>query len=162
KDPDLLAAWEIHERNFPDGEVADTLEDFKAYVDGSAGNLSALHKLDDIMVIAKFGTEVVGYLYAQYYIDRRTAFVSYLAIDKEFRVARVRRAATMCLLTELMRLCARQGMEWEIIVGEVERARPNKPHHGDNLFETFRFYENEASLREGSVAPGIFRMDLDY
>ncbi len=76
-------------------------------------------KAEDIVLVARYKKEVVGFLFCHYYPARRKAIISYYGIDEQFVEAR--KSAAGCLLKKLKSLLAARSRRCEYLFFDVER-----------------------------------------
>ena len=90
------------------------------------------NKFDDIMLALKLRDEVVGYLYAQHYVNRQIIFISYLGYNERIRQARNGVGPTE-LLKKLIEICKRSSPPWKTVLGEVEQIKRGRANHSHDL-----------------------------
>ena len=159
-DPDLYSIWELQAAEFSDA-TGDNYDDMKGWISEIDENYAQDgEKFDDIMLALKLRDEVVGYLYAQHYVNRQIIFISYLGYNEQIREARNGVGPTE-LLKKLIKICERSSPPWKAVVGEVEQIKRGRAKHSHDLFVKFRWCER--GLRELFTTPGkLFMLDFDY
>jgi hypothetical protein len=162
EDIDLFAIWELQEREFAD-EIADNHHDMQRWIPEIDKNYAqdGDDKFDDIMLALKLLDDVVGYLYAQHYVNRQIIFISYLGYDENIREARHGKGPTE-LLKKLVQICQRSPRPpWKAIVAEVEQFKRGRSNHARDLFVKFRWYERGLQELLGTAGK-LFILDFDY
>jgi hypothetical protein len=120
-DKDLAQMCALHDRLFPE-EVRDSSQDVVRWLaELEVERREGRNKLEDYLLIAKLGSVVVGYLYAQYYLDAMYLFISYYGIDKQYAAAR--KTAASSLLSNLVTLVRRNHSGCKGLVSELERGK---------------------------------------
>lgn len=165
KDPDcddLLEMWYLHKNEFPDDDIADSYDSFKRWVSETDINDQILpkdHELDDIMLALKSTNQVVGYLYAQHYINRKLVFISYIATDRTLPGIRCRGARK--LIGKLVELCDSRSSAWHAILGEVEQVKSASKHRDMELFRVFETHAKQLATLS-ITASRLFMINFDY
>jgi hypothetical protein len=158
EDEDLFAIWNLEDENFS-RDTADTYEDMKRWIGEIEEGLCEPGdwKVDEITLALKQGNNVIGYLFAQHYINRHIIFISYLGYDHE-AAREAAYDAPARLLSELMEICNDSSRPpWKYLVGEVEEIKKGKTNHARKLFVTFQHY---SQLIDRTCR--LFMLDFNY
>ena len=157
-DDDLLGIWALQVREFGKKEV-DPYPEMQRWIrEMREAASSGQSDLNEILLALKLESEVVGYLYAQHYIEQQLIFVSYLGVDKDVREAKFHGAEV--LLRKLISICDCFAISWTAIVGEVERIRHDKDNNSFLFFYAFSRYSKKLSTDQDTGA--LFLLDLIY
>lgn len=120
-DPDWIGVGRLHETAF-DTEVADTCEDIKDWVELNwhAKKKKRGINLDELLLAAKSGNEVIGYFYGQYYHEDKYAFVSYLAKDHKLPDSE---HASRIIVDRLFKILEPEKTGCKAVVAELEEVK---------------------------------------
>ena len=159
-DDDLFAIWELQQRDFSD-EVADDYHEMQRWIREIKTNYAQKGdgKFNDIMLALKLQDNVIGYLYAQHYVNRQIIFISYLGYDENVVEARQGIGPTE-LLKKLVELC-KSARPWKAIVAEVEQLKRGRNDNSRQMFVRFKRYERKLQELLGTSGK-LFILDFDY
>ena len=158
EDADLYAIWNLLQDQFSE-ETVDTYEDMKLWVAEINSSLREPEgwAVDEITLALKRGNDVVGYLFAQHYMNWKTIFLSHVGYDH----AAAREAAhdgPAALLSELVKVCNEPSRpRWEYVLGEIEESKNGKNDHAYRLFVAFK---RHAQLIDPKYQ--VFILEFDY
>lgn len=120
KSAETLQLCELYKTIFPGIEVNYDVEQVVAMIDPRNQFSRQKHvRSEDLVLIAKYHREVVGFIFCHYYPDRRKAIVSYFGIDKTSREARAFAAAA--LVERLKGLLSAKERHCDFLFFDVER-----------------------------------------
>jgi hypothetical protein len=135
----LEEIWRIHQSKFTDA-VADEYTDLQRWLDEAAEARKSGHqRFDEFLLYVKADKQVLGYLFAQYYIQRQLIFLSYIAVDKgALKARRPESEVVIKLFRELIKLIEERGC-WRAIVGEFESQKIGRfCSHAQTLMVAFQ------------------------
>lgn len=124
-EPDLLVALEKFYQVIPENELdpPETIVRWiqEVYDETKEGKC----KLKDCFLIAKIKRKICGILYCQYYPDSRFFFISYIAIDKNMKLARECYVST-AMIKYFTKHFKKEFKESEGIIFELEYPKSNE------------------------------------
>lgn len=83
-------------------------------------------EVENIVLTAKFHGEVVGFVFCHYYPAERKAIISYLAIDRECREARMTAASS--ILARLLKILSDNRHPGEFLFFDLQGIDPDDPN----------------------------------
>lgn len=102
-DDDMEAMLDVYQKLFDDDGTNYSPEEILEFMDDPAIFGEDRHvRAENIVLVAKFRHDVVGFLFCHFYPDRRKAIISYYGINPE--VSEARRSASAKLLMRLKRV----------------------------------------------------------
>jgi hypothetical protein len=122
-DDDVEGLIELYTELFPDEKTNYSGDFIVEMLDKDSEPTEARHvQAEDIVLVARFKREVVGFLFCHFYPARRKAIVSYYGIDGHFLEAR--KSAAGHLLKKLKAILTSRSRQCEYLFFDVERPNP--------------------------------------
>jgi hypothetical protein len=119
-DDDLEELIELYTKLFPDEKTNYSGDFIIEMLDKDSEPANVRHiQAEDIVLVARFKHEVVGFLFCHFYPARRKAIVSYYGIDGQFLEAR--KSAAGHLLRKLKAILTSKSRQCEYLFFDVER-----------------------------------------
>jgi len=125
-DPVVPATLELYQGLFPEDDGTNySVEEFMDSMDTVPAEQRHV-QVRNIIHVATFKGAVVGFLFAHFYPDRRKAIVSYFAVDKNVKEARVDSVAALKLTSALIKTLRKTG-KCDAVFYDVERIGVSAP-----------------------------------
>ena len=119
-DADVELLLDLYQTLFPDDGTNYTADEFLQFIDGSTEFSNDRHvRAENIMLVAKYHRDVVGFVLACYYPERRKGIVGYYGINKD--VLEARRCAGERLLPKLISILRRTSSRLAIFSFSTSR-----------------------------------------
>jgi hypothetical protein len=157
-DEDVEELIELYSKLFPDETTNYSGEHIVEILEKGSEPENTRHvRSEDIVLVARFKQEVVGFMFCHFYPARRKAIVSYYGIDGQFLEAR--KSAADCLLKKLKSLLTAKSRKCEYLFFDVERpdTRLELKKNRERKCRIILFKQSARHLREKA-----YEIQFDY
>jgi hypothetical protein len=153
-DADIEGMLELYLSLFPDDGVNYSCDDLIELTRAQDEFDEARHvKGENIMLVARFKSEVAGFLFCHFYPERKKAIVSYYGINKQ--IVEARRSAASRLLRSLHTLLKKRKCDFIFF----DALRPGQDHpRAENSERKARL----ALLKQSAKALGLHACELQF
>ncbi|HWM24451.1 MAG TPA: hypothetical protein VNP98_06475 [Chthoniobacterales bacterium] len=146
-DPDSEMLVDLYQNLFPDDGTNYSPAEILEFLDGSLEFEENRHvQAKNIVLIAKYRGDVVGFILCHFYRERRKAIVSYYGINRE--ILQARRSAGARLLPRLIRILRDRRHPCDFLLFDLQGVDPTTPKKeaGERKARPVRFKQTARRL----------------
>ena len=153
-DRNLEQMCELHDKSFPKKDVKDSCDNIIRWLEEMESvRRGGKSDFEEYLLVAEIGSDVVGYLLAQYY--PKYFFISYLAVGKEHNATNKKEAAEK-LIKKLLKLARANHPGFRGLVAELEEDKAEEQMRRFRMLAKkvcFRAYEVCTPYKQPRLLP---------